>query len=350
MRLFGAKKVDPAKTPLGAHDLVLADLDGVIYRGKMAIPGAVDALNTVAEDRRLGFITNNASRTTDAVAQQLQSFGIKATPDDIVTSPQAAVTLLQTIVPAPALILIVGGEGVEKELLAAGYSVTRKAADKPAAVVQGFAQHVGWEHLAEAAFALQEGPNGEVLPWIATNTDWTLPLEQGLAPGNGTLVSAVHTAVARLPQFAGKPETPIYETAFKHFQSRNALMIGDRLDTDIQGANAVGIKSLHVLTGVDRPKQLLAAGKNMRPDYIVADLSEMFAEYPVTKQVNENTVQVGKARVRMRGHIVEIVKEGDDPLNLLRAGCQAIWRSGLAIYGLKVPDELLIDHWRPATL
>lgn len=325
---------------------MLADLDGVVYRGKEAIAGAVETLNRIAAEKTLGYITNNASRTTDAVAEQLQNLGLHATAEDIITSPQAALSLLKTIVPAPALILIVGGDGIETELLNAGYQVTRKAADGPAAVVQGFAQHVGWPDLAEAAFALQEGPNGEMLPWIATNTDWTLPLEQGLAPGNGTLVSAVHTAVARLPEFAGKPETPIYETAFKHFKSRNALMIGDRLDTDIQGANASGIKSLHVLTGVDRPKQLLAAAPNMRPNYIVANLREIFEPYPETKIIDANTVQVGRARVRMRGHIVEVVRRGTDPLNLLRAACQAIWRSGLAIYGLKVPDELLTDHWR----
>src|SRR5690606_19093900 len=131
-----------------------------------------------------------------------------------------------------------------------------------------FAPHLGWKDLAEASFALQEGPNGETIPWIATNTDWTFPLERGIAPGNGTLVSAVHTAVQRLPEFAGKPETPIFETAFERFGTRNALMLGDRLDTDIQGASAAGIASVHVLTGVDRPKQLLATPKGARPDFI----------------------------------------------------------------------------------
>lgn len=334
------------QTPLADHDLVLADLDGVIYRGQEAIPGAVNSLNRVAQDRRLGYITNNASRKPEDVAAQLRSYGLTVAAEDVITSPQAAIQLLKKTIAPPATILIVGGEGLEYELTQAGYTVTRKAADNPVAVVQGFAQHVGWADLAEASFALQEGPNGEQLPWIATNTDWTLPLEQGLAPGNGTLVSAVHTAVARLPEFAGKPETPIFERAFEHFDSRNALMIGDRLDTDIQGARAAGIHSALVMTGVDRPKQLLAAAPNMRPNYIVPTLDALFEPYPETKTVDENTVQVGKARVRMRGHIVEIVKTGDDPLNLLRAACEAIWRSGLAIYGLVVPDELLVDHWR----
>src|SRR5690625_5085802 len=339
-------KTGPA--PTEGKDLVLADLDGVVYRGALAVPGAVESLIRANETAQLGYITNNASKTVATVAETLRGFGLPADEHSVITSPQAAVKLLKNTVPPPATILIVGGDGIEEELVRAGYRVTRSADDEPAAVVQGFAPHLAWPDLAEAAFALQEGPNGEQIPWIATNTDWTLPLERGLAPGNGTLVSAVHTAVARLPEFAGKPETPIFETAFERFGTRNALMIGDRLDTDMQGANESGIESVHVLTGVDRPKQLLAAGQNMRPTYIVENLTKLFEPYPVTRVTNDGTVKVGRAKVRMNGHIVQVVAEGDDPLNLLRAGCEAIWRSGLAIYGLKVPDVLLIDHWRDA--
>ena len=345
MALFSRKPLmDPP--PIEGRELILADLDGVVYRGKQSIPGAVEALNLAAADRTVGYVTNNAARTARAVAEQLSSFGLNVTEREIITSPQAAIQLLKERIPAPATILMVGGDGVEEELTKAGYTVTRSADDQPDAVVQGFAQHLGWSDLAEASFALQEGPNGEVIPWIATNTDWTFPLERGLAPGNGTLVSAVHTAVQRLPDFAGKPETPIFETAFDRFGTRNALMLGDRLDTDIQGAQAAGIASLHVLTGVDRPKQLLATPHGARPDYIVTSLTDMFEPYPATTVEKDGTVRVGKARVRMTGHVVNVVAEGDDPLNLLRAGCHAIWNSGLAIYGLKVPDVLIEDHWR----
>lgn len=344
MALFSRKKPMVA-APIEGRELVLTDLDGVVYRGAIAIPGAVESLNRAATTAKLGYLTNNAARTVTVVAEQLRSFGLPATPDDVVTSPQAAVLLLQQRVPAPATILIVGGDGVEEELTRAGYRVTRSADDAPDAVVQGFAPHLGWADLAEASFALQEGPNGEQIPWIATNTDWTLPLERGLAPGNGTLVSAVHTAVQRLPEFAGKPETPIFETSFARFGTRNALMLGDRLDTDIQGAEASGIDSVHVLTGVDRPKQLLATPKGARPTYILETLDQLFEPYPDTVVDKSGVVRVGDAKVQMNGHVVRVVAEGDDALNLLRAGCQAIWRSGLAIYGLQVPDVLVEDHW-----
>lgn len=344
MALFRrAAPMDPA--PLEGRELLLADLDGVVYRGKQGIPGAVEELNRAAGRMRLGYVTNNASRTDRIVAEQLRELGLTARAEDVVTSPQAAVDLLKQTVPPGATVLVVGGDGLTDELGKAGYAVTRSAEDDPAAVVQGFAPEIGWAQLAEASFALAERPGRDPLPWIATNTDWTLPLERGLAPGNGTLVSAVHTAVQRLPVFAGKPETPIFETAFERFGSRNALMIGDRLDTDIRGARAAGIPSLLVLTGVDRPKQLVAASSDMRPDYIVATLAELHEPYPATVFDKDGAARVGAARVRMRGPIVEVVDRGESKLDLLRAGCAAIWASGLAIYGLKVPEELYEDHW-----
>lgn len=345
MALFGKREsFDPA--PIEGRDLLLADLDGVIYRGEGAIPGAVESLNLATERARLGYITNNASRTDVAVAEHLRALGLNAAPSDVVTSPQAAIALLREIVPQGSKVLIVGGEGVTSELEKAGYEWTRSAEDNPVAVVQGFAPDVGWADLAEAAYALQEFPGKDPLPWIATNTDWTIPRARGIAPGNGTLVSAVHTAVQRLPEFAGKPETPIYEAAFERFGSRNALMIGDRLDTDMKGAVAAGIPSLHVLTGVDRPKQLISAAADMRPDYIVPTLAGLHEPYQRTETLKDGTKRVGAAKVRMDGHIVNVLAEGNNPLELLRAGCAAVWASGLAIYGLKVPEILLEDHWR----
>lgn len=333
---------DPA--PVEGRELLLTDLDGVVYRGPGAIPNAVEQLNRA--EVRLGYLTNNASRSDRAVAEQLRALGLRAEASDVVTSPQAAVQLLSETIPSGSRVLVVGGDGLTDELGKAGFEVTRSADDSPAAVVQGFDPSVGWEQLAEAAFALAETPGRDPLPWIATNTDWTIPVARGLAPGNGTLVSAVHTAVQRLPVFAGKPEIPIYEAAFERFGTRNALMIGDRLDTDIKGARAARIASLHVLTGVDRPKQLVAASKDMQPDYIVASLAELHEPYPATETMKDGSVRVGTARVRMDGHIAAVVAEGDSPINLLRAGCAAIWASGLAIYGIKVPEILYEDHWR----
>lgn len=344
MSLFGRKSTPDGAAPLAGKDLLLADLDGVVYRGAKNIDHTVEQINRASNTVRVAYITNNASRTDASVAAQLTQLGLCAHPEDIVTSPQAAVSLLAETVAPGATVFVVGGEGLTYELEKAGYTVTRSADDTPAAVVQGFAPEVGWTELAEASFALERGlADGSEMPWIATNTDWTLPLERGVAPGNGTLVSAVHIAVGRLPVFAGKPQRAIFETAFDRFGTRNALMIGDRLDTDIEGARNAGIESALVLTGIDRPKQLLAAGESRRPNYILRDLRELEHPYPTTVVASDGAVSVGGATVRMDGHHVRVAREGNDPLNLLRAGCEAIWLSGLAIYGLDVPPVLYAD-------
>jgi glycerol 3-phosphatase-2 len=326
---------------LAGVDLVLADLDGVVYRGPNAIPYAVESINAVAASTRVAYITNNASRTDASVAAHLTQLGLQVAPEDVVTSPQAAVTLLKELAPWGSTILVVGGDGLVDEVTKAGYIVTRSALDDPAAVIQGFAPEVGWVHLAEAAFALNgEGTTGD-LPWIATNTDWTIPQARGTAPGNGTLVSAVHTAVGRLPIVAGKPEVAIFTEAMTRFGASRALMIGDRLDTDILGANRAGIESVLVLTGIDQAKQVLAAAPKERPTYIVDDLRGLLEPYPatvVTEVDGATLTSVGEATVRRTGTVLGV--DSGEGIDLLRAGAAAIWNSGLAIYALDVPAEL----------
>ncbi len=330
-------------TPLDGVDAVLADLDGVVYAGAGALPYAIESLNAAGASRRLGYITNNASRRDATVADHLRELGLTATQaDDVVTSPQAAVRLLRERVALGATILVVGGDGLVYELEKAGYVVTRSADDSPAAVVQGFAPHVGWEHLAEASFALATPEDAGGIPWIATNTDWTIPQARGIAPGNGTLVSAVHTAVGRLAVVAGKPERAIFDEAVARFAAQRALFIGDRLDTDIAGAQAAGLESVLVLTGIDRPKHVLAAPPTSRPTYILGDLRELHEEYPET-EVRGDVTAVRDAAVRIDGPDIHIVSEGSRPIDLVRAGAAAIWATGRAIYGFRVPERLYAD-------
>lgn len=342
MALFGRKRSTP--TPLDGIDTVLADLDGVVYAGPGALPHAVESLVRASESTQLGFITNNASRTDATVAAHLSDLGIPTKPEDVVTSPQAAMRLLVEKVPAGATVLVVGGEGLVVEVERAGYVVTRSADDAPAAVVQGFSPDVAWTDLAEAAYALVTPEEEGGIPWIATNTDWTIPQSRGIAPGNGTLVSAVHTAVGRLATVAGKPERPIFDVARERFDAKAPLFIGDRLDTDILGANRAEMPSVLVLTGIDRPKQILAAPVGSRPTYILTDLRELFEPYPVTER-DGATVTVGDASVRIDGPNITILRSGT-PINLLRAGATAIWDSGRAIFGFDVPPVLYADPFR----
>lgn len=339
MALFGRTKTDP--TPLDGVDVVLADLDGVVYAGAGAIPHAIESLNRAAEERRLGFITNNASRTDETVAAHLRELGLHPTANDIVTSPQAAMRLLKDHAPVGSTVLVVGGDGLVSELEKAGYVVTRSAADAPAAVVQGFAPDVAWTDLAEAAFVLQTDREPNDLPWIATNTDWTIPQARGIAPGNGTLVSAVHTAVGRLPIVAGKPEVPIFEEATARFAATKPLFIGDRLDTDIKGAVAAGMDSVLVLTGIDRAKHVLAADPVSRPTYILEDLRGLHEPYPSTTfSADRASATVGRSSVRIDGTNVVVEREGDSAIDRLRAASAVIWASGRAIFGFDVPPRL----------
>ncbi|MEB0000430.1 HAD-IIA family hydrolase [Cryobacterium sp. RTS3] len=337
------RRMSDTATPLTGVDVVLADLDGVVYQGPHAIPFAIESLNTAAETVRVGYLTNNASRTDQTVADHLTELGLHARAEDIVTSPQAAVRLLAQEVPAGARILVIGGAGLVKEVEKGGFEITRSADDHPAAVIQGFTPELGWKDLAEAAFALHPNEDGVEIPWVATNTDWTIPVARGIAPGNGTLVAAVHSAVGRLPIVAGKPEVAIFDEAMSRFQAKNALFIGDRLDTDILGANRAGIPAVLVLTGIDKAKQALAAAENERPRYILDDLRQLHEPYAETVFSKDRaTATVAGASVRISGADVEIVAEGDGGINLLRAACAVIWASGRPIYGLNVPERLYL--------
>ncbi|WP_403025666.1 HAD-IIA family hydrolase [Salinibacterium sp. GXW1014] len=314
----------------------MVDLDGVVYKGDHAIPAAVESLTSTT--LRVGYLTNNASRTAASVAEHLQRLGLPASESDVVTSSQAAARLLLGLVDEGAEVLVVGGEGLIVEVERAGLTPVRTASDATAAVVQGFSPEVGWKDLAEAAYALQ-GDHAE-RPWVATNNDWTIPLARGVAPGNGTLVSAVHTAVARLPVIAGKPETPIFEAAMERFGARTALFVGDRLDTDILGANRTGLRSALVLTGIDGARQLLAADPSMRPDVILGDLSELDAPYPEVLSEADGVTRVGGSAVRLVGRTLELVEAGNFA-DLVRAASAAVWGSGMAIFAIDVTGPLL---------
>ena len=128
----------PKETPLTGVDLVLADLDGVLYQGQRPITHAVESLRKAGKSAQVGYITNNASRTPASVAEQITQLGLPATADDVVTSPQAALRVLSRLVPAGSLVLVVGGPGLSSEVERAGFRITRVADESPDAVIQGF--------------------------------------------------------------------------------------------------------------------------------------------------------------------------------------------------------------------
>jgi glycerol-1-phosphatase len=258
---------------------VVCDLDGVVYRGPTAVPGAVEALSGL--DVPVLYATNNASRPPGEVAEHLRRLGLQCEPDAVATSSQAGAWLLRERVEAGSRVLAVGGVGVGLALEEAGLqpvSPDGAANAAPlAAVLQGYGPGVSATDLAEAAYAIQGGAL-----WVATNTDSTLPTDRGVAPGNGSLVGAVANAVGRDPDVvAGKPAPPLYLLCAERLDVEPAAMlaVGDRLDTDIEGAVTAGIDSLFVLTGVDDLAACLAAPAGRRPTWVAPDLAALH-EHP----------------------------------------------------------------------
>lgn len=246
------------------YDTLFVDLDGVVYRGRQAVPHAVDVLSTFPG--RVLYVTNNASRTPEVVAQQLTGYGLAVGPEDVVTSAQAAAAHLATLVPRGARVLVTGGDGLVQAVQEQGLQIVT-AADDADAVIQGYSPKLAWKDLAEASYAL-----ARPIPWVASNTDMSVPTARGIAPGNGTFVAAVASATGRQPIVTGKPHPPIMELARARAHSGSPLVVGDRLDTDIAAANAAGMDSLLVLTGVSTWEDLLGLPVADLPTRVAPDL------------------------------------------------------------------------------
>ncbi|GAB2752437.1 HAD-IIA family hydrolase [Sinomonas soli] len=302
-----------------AFDAVLSDLDGVVYAGPHAIPGAVEALQALApRGVRLGYVTNNASRSPAEVAAHLRELGAPARDDDVVSSAQAGASLLAQQVPAGTRVLVTGSAALAREVELRGLTPVRSAEEDPAAVIQGFSPDLGWRDLAEAAYAVAAGA-----VWIATNTDMSIPQARGMAPGNGTLVAAVRAATGREPLVAGKPEAPLFLAAAERLGSRRPVVVGDRLDTDILGGNRAGFATAVVLTGVDTEQSILGARHAERPTYILRTLDDLFRPYP-EPVASGGAWHVGASSARTNGEVVEVAGSRED-LDAWRAACAAWW-------------------------
>jgi glycerol 3-phosphatase-2 len=323
------------------HDCLLLDLDGTVFRGDQPTPGSVDTLATI--EARTLFVTNNASRAPGAVAEHLIAMGFVAEPNDVVTSAQSAARLLAAQLPSGSRVLVVGTEALAGEVRNVGLHPVRQFADDPAAVVQGHSPETGWNELSEAALAIRAGAL-----WVATNVDRTLPSERGLLPGNGSMVAALRTATDSEPQVAGKPEPTLMNDALTRGHFRSPLAVGDRLDTDIAGANAAQLPSLMVLTGVSTVAEMVYAVAAERPNYVADDLRSL--------NDDASALRIGSHpawRVDVAPDTVTVHWTGQDtqnPLTVVRATAAAIWDAGLdgqpfAVAGGDDTAHQALEHW-----
>lgn len=250
-------------------DGLLLDLDGCVYTGRTAVPGAVDALRGLADAGvPVVFLTNNASRSAADVASHIRSFGVAARPDQILTSAIVAAREIASSVPAGSPVLVVGSAALAEQIGNVGLRVVDSADDDPIAVVQGHSPDTGWRQLAEASRAVRSGAQ-----WWATNLDRTFPTERGQLPGNGAFVSVVAQTTGATPRVAGKPAQSMMDAGVRALGSARPLMVGDRLETDIAGARDAGITAALVLTGVHSEADALAAPESQKPDFLLDDLT-----------------------------------------------------------------------------
>jgi HAD superfamily hydrolase (TIGR01450 family) len=303
-----------------SYDAVLFDLDGVIYLGPAAVPGAAEGIAQL-HDRgiKIGFVTNNAARPPAAVADHLVELGIPASAADVVTSAQAAAHLLVNRFGAGARILAVGGAGVTAALDEAGLVAVRSADDGPVAVIQGYGFDLRWQELNEAAIAIHRGAD-----WVATNVDPTRPTDRGLVPGNGAAVTAVRMAVQVEPEVAGKPFRPLLDDTVERLGAHHPLFVGDRLDTDIAGAVNAGLDSMLVLSGSHRAEELLAARPGERPDHVGQDLRALLRPALVLTQTDGEFRCRQATAAAVDGRLM-VQRKGSTRIEAIWAAAHAMW-------------------------
>jgi HAD superfamily hydrolase (TIGR01450 family) len=323
------------------YDVALLDLDGVVYLGEQAISGAPAGLAAAREQgMRLAFVTNNASRTPEQVAALLVRLSVPARPSDVITSSHAAAHYLADRLPAGAPVLVLGTTGLINALHERGLLPVFSADDSPVAVVQGYSPDLDWHALAEGMVAIRRGA-----PWIATNLDPTVPSPRGPLPGNGALVAALRHASGVTPVSTGKPDPTMHAESVQRSGARHPLVVGDRLDTDIEGARRADCASLLVLSGVTSAPDLMTAPAIHRPDYLGRDVSALLVPHPPVDR-SEDQVRCGSAAAREhRGGLLVsagAAAGGGDGLDPLRALVVAAW--ALSDSGRRVPEVVAGDQ------
>ncbi len=317
----------------GAYDVGLLDLDGTVYLGGAAIPGAAEALRkAAAAGMRLAYVTNNAFRTPAAIAELLTSFDVQAGPGDVVTSAQAAARMLAERLPAGAPVLVIGGNGLRMALRERGLRPVSTAVHRPQAVVQGYSPDVSYSALAEGGLAVAAGAL-----FVASNGDLTLPTRRGNQPGNGSLVQVIATATGVRPLVAGKPEPPLHQESVRRTGATHPLVVGDRLDTDIESAHRVGADSMLVLTGVTSPAEAVLAPPSQRPTYLAEDLSGLLEPHPAVAS-QDGAASCGGWTARVNAGRLELTG-GGERIDGLRALCAAAWAADGADGGQSVDAD-----------
>lgn len=263
----------------GALRNLILDMDGVLWRGETPLPGLVSFFETL-DELQIKFVlaTNNATRVATQYAEKLQRFGISVSPEAILTSAEATAAYLQDRVRHGASAYVVGEEGLRGAMEAKGFRLLAAdaaggsidAGARADIVVVGFTRHACYSQLARAVYLVNNGAL-----FVGTNPDVTFPHEVGPLPGAGAYLAFIQAATNRQPIVVGKPGGAIFEEALRRLDARKSetAMVGDRLETDIAGAQAAGLKSILLLSGVTNRQALTRT--ETRPDFVFENLHEL---------------------------------------------------------------------------
>ena len=360
--LYQDADVDNKRSPLRGSESALAeefdcallDLDGTAWAGDERIEHAA---SSVVEARAMGmasaFVTNNAMRTPQQVADKLNAMDFEATPEMVMTSAMDIAAIMADELEAGAKVFVLGGAGLRLALQEQGFALVDSADNEPAAVVQGLDKEVNWSLLSEGAFAIERGA-----AFYASNLDATLPVERGQALGNGSLVRAITHATRKRPTAGGKPEPGIYRRASQLVGAQNPLAVGDRLETDIMGAVAAGVPAMHVLTGVHGARAVLRAPRGQRPSYLAIDMRGLLEAHPAPKHHRDGTWTCGLsqvAKVTRAGVLtlddVELTDEVTISIDSYRALAAAAWEwADGAGNPVDCPEIAVVDNDDPSGL
>jgi phosphoglycolate/pyridoxal phosphate phosphatase family enzyme len=255
---------------LARYDAFLVDVDGVLTRGRDALPGAVEAFAALQARGRALVLTNNSTRSRRELAEHLETLGFAVSPDDVLGSAFLAARYLARHY-GPVDVWILGEDGVRDEMLLSGHRLAARPEDATW-VVAGMDRDVTYAKLAQALRALVGGARV-----LATNEDATFPTADGLVPGAGAIVGALRGMGFAPQHVVGKPSPAAFEVALEvlGLPANRVLMIGDRLDTDIAGAQAAGLDSALVLSGVDSLDNIVQS--SVRPTWVAASFADLCA-------------------------------------------------------------------------
>jgi glycerol-1-phosphatase len=298
-----------------AFQRFVLDLDGVVWTGDEAVPGAPETIRTLRDaGKRLAFVTNNSSQTPESYAKKLAEVGAQGEEAEVVTSADAVARLMESRIPAlrGRVAYVIGGPGLVERVAQVGVRISDGADPTECSiVVVGWDVHLTYDKLRIATLAIRAGA-----AFVASNADATYPTPEGLWPGCGAIVAALRTSTAVEPMVAGKPQPLMLEVAKERVGGTPALMIGDRIDTDVAAAQAVGWPSALVLTGATGVPELAIA--SVWPDFVLRRLSDVLSDLPhpqlrgatgpdlpaIAQLLHEGGLPAGGARERVARTIV----------------------------------------------